>query len=238
MAAVVNKKQLHLCLLKNTAIWEQLAIEEALLRTDDGNWCLINEGSTPAVVMGISGKLEEHVDSTVGIPIIRRFSGGGTVVVDASTFFVTFIFQKEELDLGHCPRRVMSWTEELYRPVFDSLPLNFRLVENDYVIGERKIGGNAQYFTKNRWLHHTTFLWDYNKEHMSLLKMPPKAPAYRQSRHHEEFLTTLKEFFPTMTSLQEKLLTVLQERFLIDFLRQNEIPQILERPHRRSVAIL
>lgn len=47
------------------------------------------------------------------------------------------------------------------------------------MFGERKFGGNAQAITKGRWLHHTSFLWDFRDERMRLLKHPGKAPEYR-----------------------------------------------------------
>lgn len=50
----------------------------------------------------------------------------------------------------------------------------------DYCFGERKFGGNAQAITRGRWLHHTTFLWDFDDCNMGLLKHPERAPAYRE----------------------------------------------------------
>ena len=42
--------------MRQVPILQQLRLEEALLRADDANWCIINDGSaTPAIVMGISG---------------------------------------------------------------------------------------------------------------------------------------------------------------------------------------
>lgn len=42
--------------LSNMPILRQLLLEEALLRADTGNWCIVNNGtSVPAIVMGISG---------------------------------------------------------------------------------------------------------------------------------------------------------------------------------------
>jgi lipoate-protein ligase A len=55
----------------------------------------------------------------------------------------------------------------------------FRFVLKDYAFGDRKFGGNAQSITKNRWIHHTSFLWDYEVKNMSYLKLPAKAPKYR-----------------------------------------------------------
>lgn len=49
----------------------------------------------------------------------------------------------------------------------------------DYTFGERKFGGNAQAITKQRWLHHTSLLWDFDPRNMALLKHPQRIPDYR-----------------------------------------------------------
>jgi hypothetical protein len=38
----------------------------------------------------------------------------------------------------------------------------------------------VQAITRGRWLHHTTFLWDFDDAHMALLRHPGRAPAYRE----------------------------------------------------------
>ena len=77
--------------LKNIPIFQQLQLEEALLRVGSHNYCIINEGSSPAVVLGSSCKPALHVNEdlqkTHPIPVIKRFSGGGSVVVDEKTLF-------------------------------------------------------------------------------------------------------------------------------------------------------
>ena len=50
---------------------------------------------------------------------------------------------------------------------------------SDYAFSHRKFGGNAQSITKNRWVHHTSFLWDYDVKNMDYLKIPKRAPEYR-----------------------------------------------------------
>ena len=162
----ITKMTFHLLRLKSYPIYEQLLLEEMLLRSDSGNWCLINEGSSTAIVMGISGKKEELIDCAKaaqnGIPLIKRFSGGGTVIVDENTLFITFICQKHLHPFSAYPEPIMKWTEELYRGAFQHP--EFRLRENDYVIGDRKFGGNARYIKRYRWLDHTSMLWDQSAE--------------------------------------------------------------------------
>ena len=50
----------------------------------------------------------------------------------------------------------------------------------DYCFGQLKFGGNAQAITKQRFLHHTSLLWDYEDANMLLLKHPDRVPEYRQ----------------------------------------------------------
>ena len=50
----------------------------------------------------------------------------------------------------------------------------------DYVFGNRKFGGNAQSITKSRWIHHTSFLWDYEVRNMAYLRHPKRVPDYRE----------------------------------------------------------
>jgi hypothetical protein len=113
------------------------------------------------------------------IPVIRRFSGGGTVIVDTDTVFVTLICRRDAVTLPDLyPRPIMEWTEHLYLPAFQTVP-KFHLLEHDYVLGDKKFGGNAQSIIKDRFLHHTSFLWDYQDFRMAYLKLPERAPTYR-----------------------------------------------------------
>jgi lipoate---protein ligase len=212
--------------------------EEALLRADPRNWCLINQGSPPAIVMGISGICEKLLDldrlRQAPLPVIRRFSGGGTVVIDENTFFITFICNTTFLPVIPYPQPIMRWTEDFYRPLFQPYP--FSLQENDYVIGAKKFGGNAQSICKNRWLHHSSLLWDYQSEHMNYLRLPPKMPAYRQQRPHADFLCRLNEYWPSLQEFQERFMKRLSECFSIQNCAQEELEKVIQLPHRKATA--
>lgn len=227
------KKQMHLITLKNRSIFEQLQLEEALLRTEEKSFCLINQGSTPAIVMGISGKPELLVDlnrcKTDPIPLIRRFSGGGTVVVDEDTLFITFIISKKDLDITPFPEPILRWSVELYQSAW-KIP-NFRLIENDYAIGEKKCGGNAQYLKKDRWVHHTSFLWDFKENQMNRLLIPQKRPSYRADRGHMDFLCRLKDYSPGPEELISNLKKELVKRFDI---KEFDLSTWEQKPHRQA----
>ncbi len=225
--------------LKGYPIFKQLQLEEALLRLDTRTFCIINEGSSPAIVMGISGKPEELVSPKLQekpIPLIKRFSGGGTVVVDESTLFISFISQKEHCSFPCYPEPIMRWTEGIYR---EALQIDdFHLRENDYVIGARKCGGNAQYLRKERWLHHSTFLWDYSPEMMDYLLHPKKTPPYRDGRSHSDFLCRLKDFHPDKEAFLINLKKVLSSLFPVEVVRLEELLPLLDAPHRQTTESL
>lgn len=185
----------HIIHLDNVPIFEQLLLEERLLREDSRNFIVLNTGSPPAIVMGISGKLDElvHKENTLkkNCPVIKRFSGGGTVFIDQDTLFLSFIGNKSLFNFPAYPERILKWSEGFYQGAL-ALP-DFSLRENDFVIGPKKCGGNAQYITKDRFLQHTSFLWDFNPSNMECLLHPKKTPEYRQGRNHLDFLCCLKE---------------------------------------------
>ena len=224
-------------------ILQQLQAEEVLLRRTKQNWFLMNSGmSGLSIVLGFGGRMQELVDAKrvqdgvsagKSIELIRRYTGGGTVIVDESTLFASFVMNTEDVPSLPYPRDIMDWTESIYGPVFNGsrgrgrgtgssgqvpggaggggggldgpgaatsqddavagalTSAHFSLRENDYLLGDLKIGGNAQTITKQRWVHHTSFLWDYCENNMQYLLMPKKRPDYRKDRSHGQFLDKL-----------------------------------------------
>jgi lipoate-protein ligase A len=83
---------------------------------------------------------------------------------------------------------------------------------SDLALGGKKISGNAQARKKRYFLHHGTFLYDFDIKKISYyLKYPPKEPEYREGRSHEDFLTNipmtekkLKELIAGMFPYAEK----------------------------------
>ncbi len=127
------------------------------------------------------------------VELIKRFTGGGTVILDRDSILVSLICEaKDTPEVPLFPRPLMSWSKTFYEPVFGPYG-DFRLSETDYTFGQLKFGGNAQYISKSRWLHHTSFIWDFDAKRMKCLLHPPKEPDYRKSRTHEDFLTRLKD---------------------------------------------
>ena len=221
---------------KDIDIFDQLKIEEAFLRAGDDHLIWINIGSKKNIVLGISSKESELVNiesaKALKIPLIRRYSGGGTVVVDENTIFITFIFNHEKLSLQPFPTKIMEWSAQFYKTFLENL--GFKLKENDYVLKEKKFGGNAQYLTKNRFVHHSTLLYDYDKSLMNLLKNPSKAPNYRSKRSHDDFLVTLKNYFSTKEQFIELFKKQLEAKLTLTSIDFNTLALYLDLPHRKS----
>jgi lipoate-protein ligase A len=257
------------------------AIEQAD-KTDGPNHAAV-------IVMGIGGKPEKllNIQSvlTVNVLVLKRFTGGGTVVLDSDSIWTTMIGRPHHFtkDITESfPKPIMQYTANaVFGPLFRRLKVkqqqvlqsqqkqeqeqgpnivtttqflqmnkrgpkqtmvldntpgeegvensgrtvqvvtlpveesdsddsvddsqqdhsipDFSLVENDYCLGHRKMGGNAQSIVKGGWLHHTSFLWDYDKDNMDdYLTLPDKRPDYRKDRPHNDFLCKLREVYPDL----------------------------------------
>lgn len=232
------KPALRLLRLNCSQMLENLKLEEKILRHNSENWCIFSSGPIkPTIVLGMSAKVDKLVDIKAvardGVQMIRRFTGGGTVIVDESTVFITFIMNSSEITTLPYPRNIMKWTEDFYSPVFKSLKTStmFSLRENDYVFDDLKFGGNAQNIMKDRWLHHTSFLWDYRPSNMQYLLMPEKKPDYRSNRDHGSFITSMNKYLPEgadVDQFYEAVYQELNEKFSVSLLNEANVPETLD----------
>jgi len=236
------------------SILHQLHVEEALYKLRPlRSFLVLHHSAPPAVVLGMSGRVKKDVSieavAAAGVPVIRRFSGGGTVFIDRSTLFSSLISTAEFLQPDQAlptppptcahmspqhthqvrvfPREVMRWMGAFYGRAFAEARVEegsaFDLRDNDYVWGQRKFGGNAQRMSSTRWLQHTSFLWDYDAAKLgSYLPLPEKQPAYRQQRTHAEFLCRLRDCFPS--SSIERMTDVICEAMIGLGVRLVEVP--------------
>lgn len=72
--------------------------------------------------------------SALGIPLIKRFTGGGTVIVDENSILTSFIMHGPTA-VPHVPcypKQIMSWTEDVFKSFFQTYG-NFSLIENGMV---------------------------------------------------------------------------------------------------------
>ena len=73
------------------------------------------------------------------------------------------------------------------------------------------LGGNAQYLSRDRWLHHTSFLWKCDTALFArYLTLPPKRPQYREDRAHADFVRTLDKLVPSKRELVDAIVEELE----------------------------
>ena len=133
------------------------AFEEYVFQTfpDDDMFFLWQ--NTPSVVVGCYQNIcrEVHVASLrrLGIPVVRRMTGGGTVYHDLGNVNYTYIVRTDgSWNYDHVLTPVIAALNAIGVPARKSRVC-------DIAIGDRKISGSAQRITKYRLLHHGTLLF-------------------------------------------------------------------------------
>ena len=157
----------------------------------------------PAVVIGRNQNIYEEVNllycNEHQIDICRRISGGGTVYHDLGNINIAW-FSKSDLS------KVNSYTHAM-QPLIDFLKgynINAHLNErNSLMIGDKKIGGNAQFSSKKNLLSHCTLLFDSNLTHLE----KSISPNFQQVTSHagksvRSSVMNIKDLLASDTSLQ------------------------------------
>ena len=180
-----------------------LACDQALLDLADrgdagaGECLRVYEVPRPVVVLGIGAKFRDeiHVDACrrAGVPVHRRDSGGGTVLLDAGCLAYAVV-----LDMAARPE--LRAVRPSYRWILS------RLAEacgrrgcgvehagiSDLAWRGRKVGGSAQRRRRRFLLHHGTLLYGMDLARLEqFLRPPPREPAYRAGRPHAAFACNL-----------------------------------------------
>jgi len=202
-------KQLDLTLPSPAA---NLALEESLLDAAEtgqsGEVLRFWESPTHFVVVGYANKVASEVNVTAcekkGIPILRRCSGGGTVVQGPGCLNYAVILRITETGPTRSISAANQYVMEQVRAGIQSAIRDPRSAisiqgHTDLAMTTHhaprttlKFSGNAQRRRKNFLLFHGTLLLNFHLPLISeLLHLPSLQPDYRNSRAHEEFLTNL-----------------------------------------------
>jgi lipoate-protein ligase A len=150
------------------------------------------------VVLGYSGKIHSEIDlascQANRIPILRRCSGGGTVLQGPGCLNYSLILRIDHRDslqgISQTNSFVLGYLKQALEPLIG--PGVEIQGHTDLAVGVRKFSGNAQYRKRHFVLFHGTFLLHFDISFLEkLLPVPSKQPAYRQNRTHGNFLTNL-----------------------------------------------
>jgi lipoate-protein ligase A len=186
-----------------------LALDEALLLDAEagtgGEVLRVWEWPAPVVVLGAGCKLADDVDEAAcladGVPILRRSSGGGTVLWGRGCLLYSLVLSQRsapelaEIRSSYCfilGRIAAALGLPGVRPLGTSDLALSRRAECGDDPEARKFSGNAQQRKRSFLLHHGSLLYDFDLRQVArYLKPPPRQPDYRAQRSHEDFLCNL-----------------------------------------------
>ncbi|MGI8966869.1 MAG: lipoate--protein ligase family protein, partial [Limisphaerales bacterium] len=151
------------------------------------------------VVAGYGNKIELEIKTETcrakKIPILRRCSGGGTVLQGLGCLNYSLILKLDETGPTRSIPQTNYFVMNRHREALQTLwPEKIEIKgHTDLAINDLKFSGNAQRRKKNYLIFHGTFLLDFNLGLVEIfLPKPSKQPEYRANRSHESFLRNLK----------------------------------------------
>jgi len=178
---------------------ENLALDEALLllcESGTGRKVLrVWEWPKPTIVLGAACEVAQAVDESAclaeSVPLSRRASGGGTVLLGPGCLLYSLILaydqapQLRQIGPSYChilERICQALAVPGLRPAGIS----------DLALGALKVSGNAQHRKRHHLLHHGTLLYAFDaRKAEHYLRMPTRQPQYRRHRPDTAFLTNL-----------------------------------------------
>lgn len=177
-----------------------LALDEALLDAREkgcvGQTLRFWEPRNYFVVVGYANQVAREVNlnecKRLGIPVLRRCSGGGTVVQGPGCLNYTLVLDAE------IPFETISTTNsnvmERNRMALERVLGRKVQIKGytDLTVDNLKFSGNAQRRKRRAFIFHGTFLLNFDLGLVEkVLPMPSMEPDYRQNRSHGAFLTNL-----------------------------------------------
>lgn len=194
---------------------DHLALDEAILleaeENQGGEVLRVWEFTNPVVVAGRSTRVGDEVEvdfcSARGIPVLRRCSGGASVVGGPGCLMYSVILSFDRnprlsrIDVAH--RYVMNRMLEAVQQQLPDVKLQGTC---DLTWQNRKFSGNSLRIARGHLLYHGTILYDFDLSLITrCLREAPRQPAYREGRQHGEFITNLPiEPAPLCSALEER----------------------------------
>lgn len=156
-----------------------------------------------AIIAGKGTRVNDEIKidqaQTDAVPIFRRNGGGCSVLLDSGNLVVSVAFPAEGyLNIQLLFQRATDWLiQGLKQSGIDKVYMDGI---SDLVIDNKKIGGSCFHRTKG-FAHFSAAILvnaDLNKIE-KYLHFPPRQPAYRKGRSHQEFVVNLSSLFKGLT---------------------------------------
>lgn len=151
---------------KNSDPYFNIAAEEYFLKHNSEDYFVLYINS-PSIIIGKNQNAlsEINIDYVKKnkIPVVRRLSGGGAVYHSQGNLNFSFIINDSKNNLMNFKKFTTPIIE-----VLKGLSVNAENTgRNDLVIEGKKFSGNAQFKSKNRFLHHGTLLFSSDLQEVS-----------------------------------------------------------------------
>jgi lipoate---protein ligase len=182
-------------------IADNLAVDEAMLQLvqQQPAFAVLRfwEATAPCVIIGRSNRraVEVQLDACaeLGVPVLRRCSGGGAVVLGAGCLCYALALPVAPVVRSHGLSAVTQAIMQRISFGLSDCGVNVTVQGvSDLVYGGRKCSGNSARWLPDAVLHHGTILYQFDLEFVSrCLRFPSKQPDYRASRPHADFVTNL-----------------------------------------------
>lgn len=192
---------MHLLDLTLPRAEDNLALDEALLLEAEagrgGEVLRFWEWPEPAVVLGAGCRLNEDVNEAAcvadRVPILRRASGGGTVLLGNGCLLFSLVLSYDRSPpLREIPSSYCYILGVLREALSDIQPGAACAGTSDLAVDGKKFSGNSQQRKRLYLLHHGTLLYDFSIEQIGrYLHAPVRQPEYRRNRTHDEFVMNL-----------------------------------------------
>jgi len=182
---------------------ENLACDEALLDhfEEAGGSGVLRfwESKDRFVVVGYANRVATEVNvefcRQAGIPVLRRCSGGGTVLQGRGCLNYSLVLRIAESAPLQSIHSTNHFILERHRAALEALLDSTVEMKGhtDLTLRGLKFSGNAQRRKRECLLFHGAFLLDFDLALIErALPMPSKQPEYRVDRAHQDFLVNLR----------------------------------------------
>lgn len=170
--------------------------DQALINPDAaGNAFMVWQPEQTVIVLGQSNQAETAVHADLaqqdGVPVIKRQSGGQTVILTPRTLVISVRLFSEKLE------NPQVYFKRINTVILSALAnlgisdLNEKGI-SDIAIGEKKILGSSIYRKKSMVFYHAVLNISETPEFIGrYLKHPAREPDYRIGRNHEDFVTSI-----------------------------------------------
>lgn len=213
-----------------TDIYFHLAAEEYLLKQGTEDVFMLWQ-DTASVVVGKHQRVQAEVNTDLvrekGIPIARRFSGGGTVYHDWGNLNLTFIATTKSARFDTYLQRTKDFLTSVGVVAHSDERMGI------YVDG-LKVSGSAQCLHKDRAMYHCTLLYDTDLRMLAAaLEVQPAASflGYAVPSVRSE-VTNIREHLNDSPSVEEFRKSVL------GFFASGQAPDAFTETERREISRL